>query len=148
MKAATFADIALTLATAQLCSTGSLSCRNGTAGHLWPSSLGCTSEHTRGAEWSILNIAFTGKRKSSAPSKAITFSASGTGSRGTSIRLLGKASADHVPPWYIAATQLQTDLAVSSWLDPSYLQNLSGLTWKNQAPDCFTAQCNLPLNGI
>lgn len=48
--------LAPTLKAAWLCSTGSASCVNGTAGHVHDWS--CTSEHTRGLEWSILNEAF------------------------------------------------------------------------------------------
>ena len=114
MTAATFTKIAPALAAAQLCSAGSTSCRNGTAGHLWSHS--CTSEHTRSADWSILDIAFTGSTKSSAPSVGIPIVAGAA----TQAEIMGKAAADHVPPWYWVATHIKSDIAVSSWLDGSY----------------------------
>jgi hypothetical protein len=46
------------LQTARLCSTGTTSCANGTAGHL--TDYTCTSAQTRDAEWSILDTVFAG----------------------------------------------------------------------------------------
>ena len=114
MNSKTFAQIAPALAAAQLCSTGSLSCKNGTAGHLWSAS--CTSEHTRGQDWSILDTAFTGDRKSDAPSVGIPVLAG----KASSLEVMGKAASDNIPPWYWVATHIKSDIAVSSWLDPSY----------------------------
>ena len=59
LKASTFRDVlGPTLENARLCSTGTNSCARGKAGHIgdWM----CTSEHTRGSDWSMLDRAFTG----------------------------------------------------------------------------------------
>ena len=59
MGAEDFKDLAPVLNASRLCSTGSLSCRNGSAGHMMYG-YNCTSEQTRGAAWSILDEAFSG----------------------------------------------------------------------------------------
>ena len=108
-------DLAPALARARLCSAGSGSCTHGTAGHVheW----NCTSEHTRGADWSVLDLAFSGAEPEGAEASA---SATLRTVSGHEVTLLAKAAADHVPPWYYVADALGVDLAVASWLDGQY----------------------------
>jgi hypothetical protein len=144
----TFRDVlAPALAQARLCSTGTNSCARGDprAGHLrdW----NCTSEHTRGAPWSILDVAFNGShvRNMSGTSVVTSLHTAGVqaalppltappsisevapssapgGSFSSSVELtmIVKAAADTLPPWLLVASKLDANLAVASWLDPSY----------------------------
>jgi len=57
------------LETARLCSTGTTSCANGTAGHL--TDYACTSTQTRDASWSILDTVFAGTSTTGMASQSI-----------------------------------------------------------------------------
>ena len=145
LKASTFRDVlGPTLGNARLCSTGTNSCARGKAGHIgdWM----CTSEHTRGSDWSMLDRAFTGNStafKTSTSALLHTAAAealaeeeafstteraqvpgharNGGGDASSAvIHLVVKAESDEIPPWLLTASEIGTDLAVSSWLENGY----------------------------
>ena len=58
------------LKAARLCSTGTNSCERGKAGHV--GNWACTSEHTRGQSWSMLDDAFSGNSTAGQVSTSIT----------------------------------------------------------------------------
>jgi len=114
LDADTFSEMAPYIEAARLCSTGTTSCRNGSAGHMID--FNCTSEQTRAEDWSILDTAFSGTSTSDMHSSTY----SGTTSGGVDFKLIAKAEADAIPPWLLVASELGVDLGVSSWLDFNY----------------------------
>ena len=109
LSAETFAAAAPALEASRLCSTGTPSCANGTAGHLLDYT--CTSEQTRGAAWGILDTAFAGTPTTGTPSQAVALETVG----GTPVRLFSHAKDDTVPPWLWVAAGLGVDLGVANW---------------------------------
>ena len=111
-----FTTIAPVLEKARLCSSGSLSCRNGSSGHMVD--FNCTSEATRGEDWSILNTAFAATSTMDMPSEGLNITAPG----GSTLRLFSHSAAYENPPWLLVANDLGVDLGVASWWDFNYGQ--------------------------
>jgi hypothetical protein len=140
-----FLDVlAPALSAARLCSHGTSSCRSTGAGHL--ANWSCTSNQTRGQPWSILDEAFNGSSTANRTSAVARLTTAGvtlplpqagrparervawpragssgrTGLGSVDVTLVVKAEADHIPPWLLVASALESDLAVASWLDFEY----------------------------
>lgn len=90
LDSSTFSDIAPAIEAARVCSTGTVSCRNGSAGHMID--FNCSSEQTRGQDWSILDTAFAGTSSSGLHSQGLAITTSG----GVDVKFISHSAQDEV----------------------------------------------------